>query len=70
MKAKILRLGKGPVEVDIRVGSTVAMALEHANIPFADCYPSVNGAEASLDFQLSEGDRITLNPKVAGGIHA
>lgn len=67
MKVKILRLGHSAYELDAPAASTVLQALEQAEIPTEGYSVSVNGLGAGPSAELSDGDVVTLVPKVEGG---
>ena len=54
--------------LDHRPGLTVSRALESLGIPAKEVkIIMVNGIHASLDHELSDGDRLGLFPPVGGG---
>jgi molybdopterin converting factor small subunit len=67
MKIKILRLGHSATEVDTPNGATVQEALEGGSLPFQGYSISVNGMGAGLSTVITDGDLVTLVPKVEGG---
>jgi sulfur carrier protein ThiS len=67
MQIKILKLGHSATQAEIPHGSTVEEALEKADIPFSGYSISVNGMGAGPSTALTEGDVVTLVPKVEGG---
>ena len=67
MKVKVLRLGHSAHELEAASGSSVENILEQSEIPFEGYSITVNGLGAGLAAGVSEGDVITLVPKVEGG---
>jgi sulfur carrier protein ThiS len=67
MKIKILRLGHSARNVEIAAGTTIAEVLASEDMPHQGHAISVNGLGASTSTALTEGDVITLVPKVEGG---
>jgi sulfur carrier protein ThiS len=70
VKAKILKLGSAAFMVDIAPGSTIQDALDSASLRTEGYSLSLNGLGASTETGISEGDVITLIPKVVGGAAA
>ena len=68
MRIKVLKLGSCAREVDAEANATVQEALEKAELPSQGYSVSVNGMGAGLSTALSEGDIVTLVPKVEGGM--
>ncbi len=64
MNVKILRLGHSATTVDVPAGTSIGEALESHSIPSQGYAISVNGLGASSHTGLSEGDVVTLVPKV------
>ena len=70
MKVRILRLGQAAHIVDIEPGTTVGDALDAAHLG-ADGYSlSLNGLGTSRETGISDGDVVTMVPKVVGGVAA
>ncbi len=67
MKIKLLKLGHSARELDIPAGSTMGDALEHADLGHSGHSLSINGLGAGLTTALTDGDIVTLVPKVEGG---
>jgi len=67
MNVKILRLGHSASVVDVPAGTSIGEALDTHNVPVQGYALSVNGLGASAHTALSEGDVVTLVPKVEGG---
>ncbi|MGC2422764.1 MAG: MoaD/ThiS family protein [Nitrospirota bacterium] len=67
-KVKILKLGESAQQVDVPEGSTLAEALVAANLNTAGYSIMKNGTPANTITPISEGDVITLSPKIEGGI--
>lgn len=68
MKVQILNLGRSKSEVDVAPGTTVQDALEKAGVSADGRKISVNGINGSSSHELNQGDVITLQPKVEGGV--
>ena len=68
MQIKILKLGHAAKEFhNIEPGSTIGTLLGEADFGTAGYSLSLNGLGASVDAEVSDGDIITLVPKVEGG---
>lgn len=67
-KVKILKLGESAQQVDVPEGSTLAEALVAANLNTAGYSVMKNGSPANTITPISEGDVITLSPKIEGGM--
>jgi len=67
-RVKILKLGESAQQVDVPNGSTLAEALVAANLNTAGYSIMKNGSPANTITPLSEGDVITLSPKIEGGM--
>ena len=70
MKIRILRLGSAAHSADVEPGATIADALRVANLGKEGYSLSLNGLGASLETSVSDGDIVTLIPKVVGGVAA
>lgn len=70
VQTKILKLGSAAFVVDVAPGSTIQNALDSANLSTQGMSVSLNGLGASTETSISEGDVITLIPKVVGGAAA
>lgn len=68
MNIKILRLGHSARHVEVAAGTTIAEALAQEDLPTQGYAISVNGLGASTTTALSDGDVVTLVPKVEGGV--
>lgn len=64
---KVARLGSSVEEVALENGSTVEQALEAAGLVVENEEIRVNSSNASSTSTLSNGDIVTLVPKVKGG---
>ncbi len=67
MQIKILRLGHSARHHEAAAGATVGEVLDAVDLPAAGHAISVNGLGASTTTGLSDGDVVTLVPKVEGG---
>ena len=67
MNIKILRLGHSARHHEAAAGDTVGQALDAVDLNPEGHAISVNGLGASTTTGLSDGDVITLVPKVEGG---
>ncbi len=68
MNIRIFRLGgSGARSIELPPGATVADAAQAAELPTTGHTISVNGLGASLNTALSDGDTVSLVPKVEGG---
>jgi sulfur carrier protein ThiS len=67
MQIRVLRLGHSARHVDIAAGTTIAEVLASEALPVEGHAISVNGLGASHSTALTEGDVVTLVPKVEGG---
>lgn len=67
MKVKVLKLGQSAFEVDAPQGATVQEALDKGGVAHGGHAVTVNGMGAGPSTALSEGDVVTLVPKVEGG---
>ena len=67
MKIKMLKLGHSAREIDVPSGSTIADALETADVGYDGYSIALNGLGASSTTSVSDGDVLTLVPKVEGG---
>lgn len=68
MKIKILKLGESATESDVPAGSTVADAIKAAGFESTGYTRTLNGHPVFDSARINEGDIITLNPKVEGGV--
>lgn len=68
MKVRVLRLGSAAHVVDCDPGATIGDALRHANVGTEGFTLSLNGLGTSTDAVVSEGDVVTMVPKVVGGV--
>ena len=66
-RVKILKLGCSAQQVDVPDGSTLAEALVAANLNTAGYSIMKNGSVSSTIDKVSEGDIVTLSPKIEGG---
>ena len=68
MQIKVLKLGHSAQELhNIEPGATVGQLIEEAAFSAAGYSLSLNGLGASRDAEVSDGDVVTLVPKVEGG---
>jgi len=67
MLIKVARLGTQVRELALDAGSSVQNALDAADLTLGNEDIRVNQGNASVDVVLSEGDIVTLVPKVKGG---
>jgi molybdopterin converting factor small subunit len=67
MKVKVLKLGHSAMEIEAEAGATVQEALDKGGMAHGGHSVSVNGLGAGPSTALSEGDIVTLVPKVEGG---
>jgi sulfur carrier protein ThiS len=68
MKIKVLKLGEAATEVEVPSGSTVADVITSANYQTAGYTRTLNGQMVFDSTKVSEGDVVTLAPKVEGGV--
>ena len=67
MNIKILRLGHSARHHEAAAGATVGEVLDAVDLSAQGHAISVNGLGASTTTGLSDGDVVTLVPKVEGG---
>jgi sulfur carrier protein ThiS len=67
MQIKVLKLGHSTRHIDVPAGSTVSEALKEAELGFQGYSLTLNGLGVGAETQVSEGDIVTLVPKVEGG---
>ena len=68
MQIKVLKLGHSAQELhNIEPGTTVGQVIEEAAFSTSGYSLSLNGLGASVDAAVSDGDVVTLVPKVEGG---
>ena len=67
MNIKILRLGHSATPVEVPAGTSIGEALDSHSVPMQGYSLSVNGLGASAHTVLTDGDVVTLVPKVEGG---
>jgi hypothetical protein len=67
MFVKIAKLGSKVVELYVEDGTTLAQALEVAEMSAEGFEPRVNGAIARETTVLTDGAIITMVPKIKGG---
>ncbi len=66
MKIKVLKLGESATEVDVPAGSTVSDVITASK--YGESYTrTLNGQIVFDSTKVSDGDVITLAPKVEGG---
>ena len=68
MRIKVLKLGHSAQEFhSVEPGATVGQLIEEAAFSAAGYSLSLNGLGASIEAEVSDGDVVTLVPKVEGG---
>ena len=68
MQIKVLKLGHSAKQFhNIDPGARIGQILEQAAFSTGGYSVSLNGLGASLEAELSDGDVVTLVPKVEGG---
>lgn len=67
MKIKILRLGQAAHVTDVPTGSSIDDAIQAAGLARQGYSLTLNGLGTSSETALSEGDVVTMTPKVVGG---
>ena len=67
-RVKILKLGERASEVNVPDGKNIGDALEAAGFSASGYSIMRNGSTASTAAPVSEGDVITLSPKIEGGL--
>ena len=68
MRIKILKLGHSAQELhNVQPGSTVGQLIEEAAFSAAGYSLSLNGLGVAIGAEVSDGDVVTLVPKVEGG---
>ena len=70
MIIKVLALGRSAYRADVPPGSTIQNALDSVNVNMQGHSLSLNGLGASPETGVSDGDVVTLVPKVVGGAAA
>ena len=68
MQIKLLKLGHSARVLDIPAGSTIGDTLSQTDLAYRGHTIAVNGLGAGLTTGLSDGDILTLVPKVEGGV--
>jgi len=68
MRVKVLKLGHSTREADVPAGSNIENVLNKADFDPAGYSITINGLGAGLGAAVSDGDIVTLVPKVEGGI--
>jgi len=66
-RIKILMLGNSAQQIDVPEGSTLTDAFAAANLNTAGYSIMKNGSPANMITGVSEGDIVTLSPKIEGG---
>jgi len=69
MRIKVLKLGEAAKEVEVTDGSTVNDVIQQSNFRREHQTIMLNGQPAFETAQVSEGDIITMNPSVKGGLY-
>ncbi|MCC6157017.1 MAG: MoaD/ThiS family protein [Deltaproteobacteria bacterium] len=67
MRVKVLKLGHSTRESEVPAGSNVQNVLDKVDFDPAGYSVTINGLGASLSAAVSDGDIVTLVPKVEGG---
>ncbi len=67
MKIKVLKLGHSARQADLPAGSTVQDALNKADFDGTGYSLTINGLGCSTGAAVSEGDIVTMTPKIEGG---
>ncbi len=67
MKVKLLQVGKGVKSVEVSLGASVRDALRQIGVDNPNGMLSVDGRQVDGNYRLSDGETITINPKVQGG---
>lgn len=67
MKIRIMRMGQVTKELELADGLTIEDAAKQAEFPTSGFSVALNGVGASLETGLSDGDIISLVPKVSQG---
>ena len=68
MRIKVLKLGHSAQEfTNIEPGATVGQLIEEAAFSAAGFSLSLNGLGVAMEAEVSDGDVITMVPKVEGG---
>ncbi len=69
MRIKVLKLGEAAKEVEVTDGSTVNDVIQQSNFRREHQTIMLNGQPAFETAPVSEGDIITMNPSVKGGLY-
>ncbi|MCP3685684.1 MAG: hypothetical protein GY861_23810 [bacterium] len=69
MRIKVLKLGEAAKEVEVTDGSTVNDVIQQSNFRREHQTIMLNGQPAFETAAVSEGDIITMNPSVKGGLY-
>lgn len=67
IKVRIVQLGKGIFEYVAEPGVTVGAGLTRAGIDATRMEVRVSGRRATLDTPLTDGDLVTIIPRIKGG---
>ena len=67
MKIRILKLGSAAHEANVQDGATIGETIEAAGISPAGYSLTLNGMGTGPDTVVSDGDVVTMVPKVEGG---
>lgn len=67
MRVKVLKLGHSTRESEVPAGSNVQNVLDKVDFDPAGYSVTINGLGASTSAAVSDGDIVTLVPKVEGG---
>jgi sulfur carrier protein ThiS len=70
MKIRILKLGQAAHVVDVEPNTNIGEALHTANLGSEGYTIALNGLGAGHETSVSDGDVVTLVPKVVGGVAA
>ena len=67
MKIKVLKVGHSARQADVPAGSTVQDALNKADFGAQGYSLTINGLGCSTGAAVSDGDIVTMTPKIEGG---
>lgn len=64
---KLLKMGHSTRHIDVPAGATINDVLEKASMGSQGYSVTLNGLGSGRETQVSEGDIVTLVPKIEGG---
>lgn len=64
---KVVKLGNGNADVEVRVGDTVGTIIERIGYPTEGCQVQLNGVGTAMHVPIIAGKIITIAPKIGGG---